>query len=74
MRIRLWWNKQHASIFQGIKDTIETSYAGIFPETFKMVSIFLALPIGPALEKRSFSHLKTWLRSRLSDCCVAQRT
>ena len=37
---------------QDIKDTMETSYACIFPETFKMVNIFLALPIGTAAVKR----------------------
>ena len=53
---------------------METSHACIFPETFKMMNIFLALPIGTASVERSFSHLKmikTWLRSRLSDCSVA---
>ena len=61
---------------QEIKDTMETSYACIFPETFKMMNIFLALPIGSASVERSFSHLKmikTRLCSRLSDCSVAQR-
>ena len=33
---------------QDIKDTMETSYACIFPETFKMMNIFLVLPIGSA--------------------------
>ena len=40
-----------------------------------MMSIFLVLPIGTASVERSFSHLKmieTLLRSRLSDCSVAQ--
>ena len=57
------------------KDTMETSYACIFPETFKMMNTFLALPIGTASVKRSFGHLKvikTRLRIRLSDCSVAQ--
>ena len=60
---------------QDIKDSMETSYACIFPETFKMMNIFLALPIGTASVERSLSHLKmikTRLRSRLSDCSVAQ--
>ena len=60
---------------QDIKGTMETSYACIFPETFKMMKIFLALPIGTAAVERSFSHLKmikTRLCSRLSDCSVAQ--
>ena len=43
---------------EDIKDTMETSYACIFPETFKMKSIFLALPIGTASEEGSFSDLK----------------
>ena len=54
---------------------METSYACIFPETFKMMNIFLALPIGTAWVERSFSHLKlikTRLRSRLSDSSVVQ--
>ena len=54
---------------------METSYARIFPETFKMMNIFLVLPIGTAPVERSFSHLKmikTRLRSCLSDCSVAQ--
>ena len=34
---------------QDIKDTTETSYAYIFPETFKIMIIFLALPIDTAL-------------------------
>ena len=54
---------------------METSHACIFPETFKMLSIFLPLPISTALVERSFSHLKrikTRLRSHLSDCSVAQ--
>ena len=33
---------------QDIKDTMETSYACIFPETFKMMNFFQALPIGTA--------------------------
>ena len=60
---------------QDIKSTMETSRACIFPETFKTMNIFLALPIGTASVERSFSHLKmikTRLRSHLSDCSVAQ--
>ena len=59
---------------QDIKEIKETSYAWIFPETFKMMNIFLALSIGTGLVERSFSYLKmikTRLRSRLSDCSVA---
>ena len=54
---------------------MEISYACIFPETFKMMNIFPVLPIGTASVEQSFSHLKmikTRLRSRLSDCSVAQ--
>ena len=39
------------------------------------MNIFLALPIGTARVEQSFCHLKmikTRLRSRLSDCSVAQ--
>ena len=67
--------KHQPSIFARHKRCMETSYACMFPETFKMMNIFLALPIGTASVKRSFSHLKmikTWLCSRLSDCGVAQ--
>ena len=42
---------------QDVKYTMET-YACIFSETFKMMNIFLVLPISIALMKRSFSHLK----------------
>ena len=55
------------------KNTMETSYACIFPESLKMMNIFLVLLIGTASVERSFSCLKmikTWLRSRLSDCSV----
>ena len=41
-----------------IKDTMETSYACIFPETFKMMNIFLALSVGTASVERSFGHQK----------------
>ena len=47
---------------QDIKDTMETNYACIFPETFKMV--FLVLPIGTAQVGRSFSHLEM-IKTRL---------
>ena len=62
---------------QDIKDTMETSYACIVPETFKTMNIFLALPKCTASVEQSFSHLKmikTRLRSRRSDCSVAQLT
>ena len=60
---------------QDIKDSMETSFACTFPETFKIMNIFLALPIGTASVEQSLSHLKmikTRLRSRLSDSSVAQ--
>ena len=60
---------------QDIKDTLETSYTCIFPGTLKKMNIFLALQIDTVAVERSFSHLKmikTWLRSCLSDCSVAQ--
>ena len=41
-----------------IKGTMETSYACVFSESFKMMNIFLALPIGTASVEQSFSHLK----------------
>ena len=66
--------KTQLSIFARHKDTIETSYVCIFPETFKIINFFLALPIGTASGVRSFSHLKmikTRLCSCLSDCSVA---
>ena len=47
----------------------------VYFQKLKMMNIFLALPIGTASVERSFSHLKmikTRLRSRLSDCGVAQ--
>ena len=62
---------------QDIKHTMDTSHACIFPETFKMLNIFLVLPIGTASVERSFSHLKitkTRLHSRLSDCSVHPST
>ena len=73
-RRRLWKKITSPPSLQNIKATMETSYAYIFPETFKMMNIFLVLPIGTASVERSFSHLKmikTRLRSRLSDCSVA---
>ena len=38
---------------QDMNDTIETSYACIFPETFKMMNIFLVLPKGTASVERN---------------------
>ena len=47
----------------------KASYAGIFPESFKTINIYLALPIGTDSVEQSFSNLKmikTRLLSRLS--------
>ena len=35
-----------------------TSYADIFPETFKVIQILLTLPVGTATVERSFSQMK----------------
>ena len=43
---------------QDVDETMETSYGFIFPETFKIRNIFLALPIGTASVERPSSHLK----------------
>ena len=43
---------------QDIKGTMETSYLCKFPEIFKMINFFLALPLGTASVERSFSHLE----------------
>ena len=45
-------------------------YRGIFPETWKLLNITMALPVGTATVERSFSQMKlikTRLRSCLSD-------
>ena len=54
---------------QYIKETMETSYAWIFPETFKIMIIFLAIPIGTASVEQSFSHLKM-IKKRLCSCLL----
>ena len=46
------------------------TYGGIFPETWKLLNITMALTVGTATVERSFSQMKlfkTCLRSRLSD-------
>ena len=46
------------------------AYKGIFPQTFTLINILLALPVGTATVERSFSQMKlikTRLRNRLSD-------
>ena len=46
------------------------SYSDIFTETFKLLNILLALPVGTATVERSFSQMKlvkTRLRNRISD-------
>ena len=57
---------------QEILDEMNKShtYGGIFPETWKLLNITMALPVGSAIVERSFSQMKlnkTRLRSRLSD-------
>ena len=37
---------------------MEASYACTFPESFKIMNIFLGLPIGITSVEQSFSHLK----------------
>ena len=51
------------------------AYRGIFPQTFTLLNILLALSIGTATVERSFSEMKivkTRLRNRLSDCNLAR--
>ena len=62
-----------------INETLHKRHHGnnacIFPESFKMMKIFLAFPIGTASVEQSFRPLKTIktrLRSFVSDCSVAQ--
>ena len=46
------------------------TYGGIFPETWKLLNITMALPVATATVECSFSQMKlikTRLRSRLSD-------
>ena len=57
---------------QEILDEMNKShtYGGIFPETWKLLNITMALPVGIATVERSFSQMKlikTRLRSHLSD-------
>ena len=57
---------------QDILDKMETSqmYEGIFSETWKLLNILMALPVGTTSVEQSFSKmklLKSRLRSRLSD-------
>ena len=50
-------------------------YLDLFPETFKLLNILLALPVGTASVERSFSQMKlikTRLRSRLNDTNLAR--
>ena len=58
---------------QDLLQSMQTTeaYKGIFPQTFNLLYILLALPIGTATVERSFSEMKmikTRLRNRLSDC------
>jgi len=46
------------------------AYTGIFPETFKLLNIILALPVGTASVERSFSYMKlikTRIRNSITD-------
>ena len=57
---------------QEILDELNKShtYGGIFPVTWKLLNIRMALPVGTAKVEHSFSQMKlikTGLRSRLSD-------
>ena len=57
---------------QDILDEMNKSHTcvGIFNETWKLLNITMALPVGTATVERSFSQMKltkTCLRSRLSD-------
>ena len=58
---------------QDLLQSMQTTeaYKGIFPQTFNLLYILLALPIGTATVERSFLEMKmikTRLRNRLSDC------
>ena len=51
------------------------AYKGIFPQTFTLLNILLAMPVGTATVERSFSQMKmvkTRLRNRLSDCNLSR--
>ena len=43
------------------------TYGGIFPETWKLLNIMMALPVGTASVERSFSQMKL-IKSRLRSC------
>ena len=46
------------------------TYEGVFPETWKLLNIMMALPVSTATVERTFSQMKlikTRLRNRLSD-------
>lgn len=50
-------------------------YQGIFPQTFNLVNILQAMPVGTATVERSFSQMKmvkTRLRNRLNDSNLSQ--
>ena len=47
-----------------------TFYEGVFPKTWKLLNIMMALPVSTATIERTFSQMKlikTRLRNRLSD-------
>lgn len=56
---------------QDVLQSMQASYQGVFPQTFTLLHILLALPVGTATVERSFSEMKmvkTRLRNRLTDC------
>ena len=60
-------------VLQSMKAT--EAYKGIFPQTFILLDIILAIPVGTATVERSFSQMKmikTRLRNRLADYSVSQ--
>lgn len=60
-------------VFQSMQTT--DAYKGIFPQTFTLLNILLAMPVGTATVERSFSQMKmvkTRLRNRLSDCNLSR--
>ena len=64
--------KESVPSMQEILDEMNKShtYRGIFPETWKLLNIAMALPVGTVIVERSFSQIKlikTRPRSRLSD-------
>ena len=66
-------NPTMQEVLQSMQTT--EAYRGIFPQTFTLLNILLAIPVGTASVERSFSQmkmLKTRLRNRLSDSNLSQ--